>query len=318
MYNSQLSSEVKEEGRWQQKLQGVRLKKYIYILFAVLLVMPFLSYGKAMAQVNDYHLGGHDIIQLTIFAGGEKQNDIALTVSSSGMINVPLVGSIEAAGLTLHELETAVHEPLAKDYFVNPQVSITIKEYHSLRYNISGAIRSPGLYEMSSRATLLELIAKAGGVTADRGNVAYIMRDTGSEKTDQPNDQISTYEPIKVDLQALLDRGDMSRNIVLQTGDVVYIPLETSLDVAKSKIYVEGEVNNPGAYAFQPGLKALKACILAGGFTKYAAANRARIIRKQGDKQEIIKINLEDVKKGTIADLELMPGDLIHIPETWL
>jgi polysaccharide export outer membrane protein len=81
---------------------------------------------------------------------------------------------------------------------------------------------------------------------------------------------------------------------------------------------VEGEVNNPGAYTFQPGLKALKACILAGGVTKYAAANRARIIRKQGDKQEIIKINLEDVKKGTIADLELMPGDLIHIPETWL
>lgn len=57
---------------------------------------------------------------------------------------------------------------------------------------------------------------------------------------------------------------------------------------------------------------------MAGGFTKYAAANRARIIRKQGDSQEIITINLEDVKKGIIQDVKLEPGDLIHIPETWL
>jgi len=171
---------------------------------------------------------------------------------------------------------------------------------------------------MTSRATLLELIAKAGGVTADRGSVAYIMRDIDSTDPAETAGGNSSYEPIKVDLQVLLDQGDMSRNIVLQTGDVVYIPLESSLDVAKSKIYVEGEVNRPGVYAYQPGLKALKACVLAGGFTKFAAANRARIIRKQGDEQEIIKINLEDVKKGVIPDLELMPGDLIHVPETWL
>ena len=284
--------------------------------------MPFLSYQKGMAQVSDYHLGARDVIQLSIFAGGENQNDVALTVSSAGMINVPLIGSIEAAGLTLQELEAAVHEPLARDYFVDPQVTITIKEYHSLRYNISGAVKAPGLYVMTSRANLLELIAKAGGVTAGRGNVAYIMRDSDhritGEEASQAAGEIITYEPIKVDLQMLLDQGDMSKKIVLQTGDVVYIPLESSLDVAQSKIYVEGEVKSPGVFAYQPGLKALKACILAGGFTKYAAANRTRIIRKRGDEQKIIKINLDDVKKGTIADLELMPGDLIHVPQTWL
>ena len=296
------------------------MKKYLLVIFVLLSVMPFLWNESVMAQVSDYQLGSRDVVQLTIFAGGEKQHDINLTVSPTGMISVPLIGNVNVAGLTLQELEAAVHAPLEKDYFVNPQVSITIKEYHSLRYNISGAVRAPGLYEMSSRATLLELIAKAGGVTSDRGNVAYIMRDSGSEEIGESSDASGNFtsEPIKVDLQLLLDQGDMSRNIVLQTGDVVYIPLESSLDVAKSKIYVEGEVNKPGAYTFQPGLKALKACILAGGFTKYAAANRARIIRKQGDKQEIIKINLEDVKKGSIPDLELMPGDLIHIPETWL
>ena len=294
------------------------MRKHVILIFILLSVLPIFLKGNGLAQVSDYQLGPRDVVQLTIFAGGEKQHDMILTVSPTGMINVPLLGNVKAEGLTLHELETSVYEPLERDYFVNPQVSITMREYHSLRYNISGAVRSPGLYEMSSRATLLELIAKAEGVTADRGNVAYIMRDIGSGETAGSSGETLSHEPVKVDLQALLDQGDMSRNIVLQTGDVVYIPLESSLDVAKSKIYVEGEVNKPGAYAFQPGLKALKACILAGGFTKYAAANRTRIIRKQGDAQEIIRINLEDVKKGTVPDLELMPGDLIHIPETWL
>ena len=62
----------------------------------------------------------------------------------------------------------------------------------------------------------------------------------------------------------------------------------------------------------------LNACIIAGGFAQFAAPNRTRIIRKEGDKQVVRKINLNDVKKGKIADIELKPGDLIHVPETWL
>jgi polysaccharide export outer membrane protein len=77
-------------------------------------------------------------------------------------------------------------------------------------------------------------------------------------------------------------------------------------------------VKKPGIYDYQPGLTALNACIMAGGFGKFAAPNRTKIIRNQGGKQEIIKINLNDVKKGKIPDIELKPGDRIHVPETWL
>jgi polysaccharide export outer membrane protein len=105
---------------------------------------------------------------------------------------------------------------------------------------------------------------------------------------------------------------------VLQSGDVVYIPLQTSLNLAESKIYVEGEVKSPGVYDYQEGLTALNACIMAGGFAKFAAPNRTKIVRQEGGKQIIIKINLNDVKKGKIPDAKIKPGDRIHIPETWL
>jgi len=288
----------------------------ICLPFIVLSFILLSISGQAAAQETDYQIGPRDVLHLKIYAGGEIQQEGDLTVSQAGMISVPLLGNVKAAGSSLASLEKAVYEPLARDYFVNPQVSITIKGYHSLRYYISGAVNRPGLYEMTSRATLLELIAKSGGVTADRGNVAYIMREGSSGKVN--NTGSGGTDPLKVDLLSLLDKGDMGRNLPLQTGDVIYIPLERSLDLGESNIYVEGEVNKPGVYAYQPGLNALNACIMAGGFTKYAAANRARIIRQEGDSQKIIQINLEDVKKGAVQDIKLMAGDLIHIPETWL
>jgi polysaccharide export outer membrane protein len=65
-------------------------------------------------------------------------------------------------------------------------------------------------------------------------------------------------------------------------------------------------------------MTAMNACIMAGGFDTFAAPNRTRIIRKKEDGVEIIKINLDDVTKGKIQDIELKPGDRIHVPETWL
>ncbi len=291
------------------------IRIYLFI-FIALLLLPVAS----LSQGKEYLLGPRDVLSLTIFAGGEKQQEVDLTVSGQGMINIPFIGPVKAEGLTIPRLESLITKPLADDYFVDPEVIIQIKEYHSLQYYISGAVKQPGLYEMTSEATLMELIAKAGGVLPERGNVAYILRESTGNMKDEKDIEalISKKEPVKVDLKSLLDKGDMSNNLPLKSGDVVYIPLEKTLNLAESNIYVEGEVKKPGVYSFQPGLTALNACIMAGGFDKFAAPNRARIIRQNGEAQEVIHINLNDVKEGKIPDIELKPGDRIHIPETWL
>ncbi len=279
----------------------------LILLLGCLFVRP----GPSVAQNKAYRIGPRDVLTLTIYAGGEKQQEVDVTVSVQGMINVPFIGTTMADGLTPSDLEKQIIEPLARDYFVDPKVNIRVKEYHSLHYYISGAVKTPGLYETTTEASLLELIAKAGGVQPSRGNVAYIMRSSfggGEENSD----------PMKVDLQKLLDRGDMSVNLSLEPGDVVYIPLQKSFDLAESKIYVEGEVKKPGIYQYHPGISAMNACIMAGGFDQFAAPNRTRIIRQNKDKVEIVKVNLNHVKDGKIPDIELKPGDRIHVPETWL
>jgi len=197
-------------------------KKTAKIAFIVSFFVLFLIISPVLSQdqtsTGDYLIGSQDTLTITIYAGGEKQQEVDLTVSAQGIINVPFIGSVKASGLPINKVEDRVTEALAKDYFVNPQVHIHLKKYQSLKHQIS----------------------------------------------------------------------------------------------------VEGEIKKPGVYSYQRGMTALNACILAGGFDKYAAPNRTIIIRKADGKQIVIKVNLEDVKKGKAPDVELQPGDRIHVPETWL
>ncbi len=288
------------------------------LLFVLLHALAFAA--PCRAQNRPYVIGPRDVLTLTIYAGGEKQQTLDLTVSAKGAINAPFLGAIEAAGLTIPQLEERITEPLAKDYFVDPEVNISVAEYHSLQYFISGAVHQPGLYKMTSSTNLMEIIARAGGVIPERGDVAYILRDSTEEMVGRNNikEILSKKDPIKVDLESLLDRGDMASNLELKPGDVVYIPLGKTLDLARSKIYVGGKIEKPGLYDYQPGLTALSACILAGGFSKFSAPNRTKIIRKENGEQTIIEIKLDDVKEGKAPDVELKPGDRIDVPESWL
>ena len=299
-----------------------RYPKLIAIVIIPLLTPIWLlvSQNSLQAQDTAYRIGPRDVLTLTIYAGGEKQHVSNMTVSSQGMINVPFIGPVNAKDLTVSQLEDKITKPLAADYFVNPEVNIIISEYHSLHYYISGAIGSPGLYEMKSKATLLELIAKAGGILAGHGNIVYILHPSSEQSPSKEENKNlhSDNGPLKIDLNKLVDKGDLSQNVDLESGDVVYIPLQSSQNLSESKIYVEGEVKSPGIYTYQEGLTAFNACLMAGGFSKFAAPNRTRIIRQDGDKLTIIKINLNDVKNGKTKDIEIKPGDRIHIPETWL
>lgn len=289
---------------------------YILMVMALLLLCNF-----GFAEEKAYVVGKGDVLSVIIFAGGTTQESLDLTVSSKGTINFPFLGEMKAAGLSIPQLTDRVTAPLRQDYFVDPQIIISVKDYKSKNVYITGAIEKPGLYPLERSTTLLELIAKAGGVTKERGNIAYILRDSmkalkDSKKIDQ---LVQQEKSIQVNLRELLDQGITSRNIELAADDVVYIQPTNFSNLTKYKIYVLGKVEKPGMYDFQEGLTALDACTLAGGFAKYAAPNRSVITRRDSQaSQETININLDRVRKGKEKDILLQPGDRIYVPESWL
>jgi polysaccharide export outer membrane protein len=164
----------------------------------------------------------------------------------------------------------------------------------------------------------MDLITRAGGAAPGRGSVAYVFRATEpGEGEGSGGTGPGGAGPITVDLNRLLDSGDLSVNVGLVSGDTVYIPMDARLNPSRSKVYVEGRVKRPCVVDFQPGLGALAAVIMAGGFHPWAAPARTRIIRPGGDGQTVIRADLEKVAEGTLPDFPLEPGDRVHVPESW-
>jgi polysaccharide export outer membrane protein len=287
----------------------------------VVAVLHLFLHG-ARAQDRPLAIGPEDVLTITIYAGGEEEHQSDVTVSAEGVINAPFIGSLQAAGLTPSQLEEKITRPLAEDYFVDPKVHVRIKEFHGIGYYIYGSVNSPGLYRMGAQASLLDLIAEAGGIADSAGNVAYIMKgaENHASEGDAVEDAASKSEPLQVeiDLGKLLEKGDQTQNPILTAGDVVYIPHRQALDLSASTVFVEGFVKNPGLYNYQPGLTALNVCTLAGGFAEWANPKRAKIIRKGDDGVQTIKINLVKVREGKIPDVKLKPGDRVYIPEDTL
>ncbi len=289
------------------------------VLFATALLCLFTALP-SLGQKKPYIIGSDDVLSVIIFAGGKTQESLELTVSSEGSVNFPFLGKVKAEGLSITQFTEKVTEPLARDYFVDPQVILNVKDYRSKRVYITGAINDPGLYALENPTTILELIAKAGGVTKERGHYAYVLKGSIEKLHGKDIDQLVDQEKsVQVNLRKLLDRGSTKENVELQPGDVIYFPPTRFSDLTHYKIYVLGKVNRPGVYDFQEGLTALDACILAGGFARYAAPNRTVITRREGGKkQETITINLDRVRKGEAKDMLLKPGDRIYVPKSWL
>lgn len=292
------------------------------LLFLIFIVIVLAETGFCGVETDTagYRLGIEDVLTIAIHAGGEEQIKTRMVVGGDGNVNAPFIGKVKAAGLTMEALEKIIIVPLEEDYFVNPQVNLQITEYHSLQFFISGAVKNPGKYALDFSPTVMDLVANAGGVLPERGNVAYILRGVAAHKLEDANldKAVAKTEPIKVDLKKLLDEGDMSENIKLKSGDTIYLPLGTRLNQTQTMVYVQGKVKEPGVFDYQPGMTALAACIMAGGFDKFAAPNRTKVVRKTQNGRETIKLNLEKVISGESSDLPLRPGDRIHIPESWL
>ena len=128
-----------------------------------------------------YRIGPQDVLDVSVY----QAPDLAKTVqvAESGTINLPLVGDVQAAGVTAQELERTLKSKLGGKYLQNPQVTVFVKEYNSQRVTVEGSVEKPGVYPYRGRVSLLELIATAGGMkeVAD-GSDVMIFRTTGGAR----------------------------------------------------------------------------------------------------------------------------------------
>jgi len=131
---------------------------------------------------NEYNIGAQDLLGIEVF----QVEDFSLTVrvNRHGLISLPLVGKIKAAGLTSDQLEKQIASRLKETYLQNPHVTVFIKEFTSQRITVEGSVNQPGIFPIKGRTTLLQAIATAQGLTdlANQNEVQLYRTKTSGKK----------------------------------------------------------------------------------------------------------------------------------------
>ncbi len=260
-------------------------------------VLFCLLAGTPRVYGADYVIGSADVLFISVL--GNKELDTVATVTPAGTISFPLVGDVQAAGLTAEELAARITRRLRKK-IRTPVVSVSLREINSYRIYMLGGVGRAGVYASKSEVTLLQALALAGGVAPGADlTLAYVAR--GSERLD-------------ADFRKLIMEGDLSQNIVLKPEDVVVLPANP-----QNAVFIMGEVRNTGAFPLnrESQLTILKALAGAGGFSDFAKPSRTIIIREEKTGKRIIPVDVDEIIENPqeAKDILLQPGDVIIVPQ---
>lgn len=198
------------------------------IALPILLALALAAAGAApsAAQVvirseddppNAYAIGIGDVIEISVWKSPELS--VSVPVRPDGRVSVPLLGDIQAAGMT----PLALKEQLARDfrkYVTAPEVSVVIKEINSRKVFVTGEIKAPGAYDLQPRGKLMQILSMAGGLTPYAKGKVIVLRDN-RDSNDKGGGPDRRYE---IDLKTIISGKRPQDNIILQPGDTLIFP----------------------------------------------------------------------------------------------
>lgn len=266
-----------------------------------------LELNQLQGEVGEYRVGSGDLIEIQVF--GVEELSRSVRVSASGGVTLPFVGHLDAAGSTTMEIEARLKSLLEeKEFIKNPEVTVLVTEYRSQPVQVLGAVNNAGRYFLNRPLRLTGVLAMAGGIDPElAGSEVVITRDKPAA-----SGEVQVREVLRVDLNRLLQQGDVLQNIVIQSGDVVHVPEREA-----RLFYVIGDVHRPGAFELpdKRDLRITQALAQAGGTMKTAKNSKGLLVRfdEAGQRQDI-KLNLNRIMRGKNTDIPVLPNDVIFVP----
>jgi len=190
----------------------------------------------------NYVIGPEDALVIDVFDVPELSR-LSVQVGNDGMISVPLLGNVKAAGLTQHELRDELAEKWGEKYLQHPQVMLIIADFKSRPVSVVGAVAKPGEYYLTGRRTLVEVLAMAGGpanLGASAGKEVSVERPGGFQDVPQVDGLTQTApDKISIELKKLLYSEDTDLNIEVKPFDTISVS-------RAGVVYVVGAVVRPG------------------------------------------------------------------------
>ena len=263
---------------------------------------------------SGYVLGPDDQILIRALDGLDI-GDKPVLIGTNGNITLPLIGRVQAAGLTVEQLEAELASRL-KAYVKEPQISVTVTEFRSQPVSVFGAVATPGVVQLRGRKTLYEALSMAGGPRETAGSTVSIVRLSENGPIPLPGaspDPTGRYSSAELDMQEILDGKNPAVNIEIKPHDVISVSQGNA-----RMVYVVGDVQRAGAFNLgsQRTISVLSAVSLAGGLGHTAKPEKALILRPapNSQKHEEIAVNVKQILAGKAEDIGLRPDDVLVVP----
>ena len=271
---------------------SIRIFRFLAILAMVTGLTATFGAGSAQAQAQrgDYLLGPGDVIRIQVFQSTDLT--VEARISESGVISYPLLGVVKMAGLSPQQAENLISTRLRDGKFLqNPQVTLNVLEFRSQQVSVLGNVNKPGRYPLETTGMRLsEMLSMAGGVTQTGADSVILM----TTRDGRP-------QRIEIDLVDMFTSGDLSRDVVLQSGDTVFVNRAPNY-------YVYGQVQRPGQYPLDRGMTVAQAIAKGGGLTLRGTDRGVRLHRRFGERNiQVLEPKLDD---------PVRPDDLIFVRES--
>ncbi|HEY9763924.1 MAG TPA: SLBB domain-containing protein [Trichocoleus sp.] len=283
--------------------------------------------GDQRSEVNwtaNYRLGPGDVVKVDIFGAPEYSGEAP--VLQDGTVNLLRVGRVAVQGLTFEQAATAIATSFGT-YIRRPVITVSPVSLRPIRIAVSGEVNRPGAYSIETSSenqdfdfpSLTEAISQAGGITAQAN-----LKEVEIRRSISPNQkQVTT-----INLWDLIKTGDLNQDVVLQGGDEVYIPTATALSPEEStelasasfaptsiKVYVAGEVEQPGLIEVPLNTPLNQAVLIAGGFNRRADQRAVKLVRLNPNGSVTEREVPVDFSQGIGEESNpiLMPQDIVVV-----
>jgi polysaccharide export outer membrane protein len=236
---------------------------------------------------DDYIIGAGDELRIRIW--GQVEADLRVMVDRSGQIYIPQVGEIPVAGIHYGQLEQHLKREISK-VFKNFNITASVGRLRSIQVVVVGDARYPGTYTISSLSTLVNAIFASGG-PAPQGSLRHIqVRRDGATITD-------------FDFYDLLLKGDKSKDVRLQPGDVLFIPH------VGPQAAIAGSVNMPAIYELKENSTLNDLVEMAGDLSNVADSSKVTIDRFADQSRKTLEFPLDDQSRAQL----LKDGDIVRV-----
>jgi polysaccharide export outer membrane protein len=270
--------------------------------------------GCASQVKSTYLLGPEDELQIS---GPELDELSAKTVrvDGEGDIQVPLVGRVHVAGLTVQQAEQELNKRLST-YIRHPQAALDVKDLRSQPASILGAVNAPGVHQVQGHKTLLEMISMAGGIRPDAGYSIRITRQLEWGCIPLPGatlDASGRFTVAQVNLQEIMEAKAPGENIQIFPHDVISVP-------KAELIYVTGCVKKSGGFILgeRQTMSVLQAVSMAEGLGPAPDPRHAKILRLApgADQRTELPVDLKRILQGKGGDVPMQGNDILFIPDS--